>query len=174
MATPKKNEAYEFFTVLTDSLDPAKFRVNPTIAAGDFRVSIDGGTLVNLATLPVVSPAGSRLVKVNLSAAEMDGDNISVVGVDVAGSEWEEYVDTFNAPTVNLESIAADVWTRVLEGTLTMEQAFRIVLSVLAGKSTATQAPFRFQTRDVADTKNRVDAFHSDDGDRTSVTLDGT
>ena len=76
--------------------------------------------------------------------------------------------------TQNIDGQATLIWQRVLEGTLTMEQAQRIMLSVLAGKSTATQTPFRFRTRDLADGKDRVDALHSEDGDRTSVTLDGT
>lgn len=75
---------------------------------------------------------------------------------------------------VSAAEIATEVWTRVLEGALTNEQALRIILSALTGLSTATQGPNRFRTRDIADTKDRVDGLHSDDGDRTSVTLDGS
>lgn len=174
MATPKKNEAYEFPLFLVDALNPADFKANPTIAAGDFQISIDNGVFANLATLPVVQPASSVAVKVSLSAAEMNGDKVTVRAKDVAGGEWEEAVVFIDVPTVNLEGIATDVWTRVLEGALTAEQLQRILLSEATGLSTATQAPFRWRTRDLANTKDRIDGIHSDDGDRTSVTLDGT
>ena len=58
------------------------------LAAGDFQISIDGGAFANLATLPTVTPAGGRAVKISLSAAEMTGDNIVVQAVDAAGAEW--------------------------------------------------------------------------------------
>jgi len=71
-------------------------------------------------------------------------------------------------------AVADGVWQRVLDGTLTMEEGGRIVLAALAGKSNATQGPDRVIYRDVGDTKNRIDAFHSPDGDRVAVTLDAT
>ena len=92
MSLPRKGIAYEFYITLIDTLDSTKFKVNPTIAAGDFQVSKDGGTFVNLATLPVVTPAGGRIVKISLSALEMDADNVNGQGVDVAGDEWQEVV----------------------------------------------------------------------------------
>jgi len=76
--------------------------------------------------------------------------------------------------TQNVDGIATLVWERTLEGSLSMEQAYRIMLSVLAGKAAATQSPNQVVYRDVADTKDRVTILHSDDGDRTSSTLDGT
>ena len=88
MSQPQKGIAYEFFISLTDIFDPVFFIANPTIAAGDFKVSKDGGALVNLTTLPVVAPALSNVVKVNLSALEMGGDKIVVTGKDALGDEW--------------------------------------------------------------------------------------
>jgi len=88
---PKKNVALITDIMLKDYNNPGNFRVNPTIAAGDFKVSIDGGTLTNLATLPVVEPAGSRGVKISLSAAEMNGDRIRVEAIDqTAPKEWAD------------------------------------------------------------------------------------
>ena len=55
MAEPIKGQAYEFFVSLTDINDPQFFIVNPTIASGDFKLSVDGGAFGNLATLPVVA-----------------------------------------------------------------------------------------------------------------------
>jgi hypothetical protein len=87
-APPKKNTAYVFFVGLRSQADTKLFQVNPTLAAGDFKVSIDGGALTNLTTLPTVTPAAGRMVKISLSAAEMNGDNITVVAADAAGAEW--------------------------------------------------------------------------------------
>lgn len=90
MSSPKKNTTYVFYIVLFDSVNGG-FKVNPTIAAGDFQRSIGGAAYANLATLPVVEPAGSISVKMSLSAAEMNASNgktmISII--DVAGNEWD-------------------------------------------------------------------------------------
>lgn len=63
----------------------------------------------------------------------------------------------------------ADIWQRVIEGTLTAEQLQRILLAAVAGKSTNDGTKFR----NVADTKNRIDGTVTGK-DRTAVTLDGT
>jgi len=88
MPQPQKGVAYEFFISLTDIFDPVFFINNPTIGATDFKVSIDGGAFANLTTLPVVTPALSNVVKVSLSAIEMLGDKIVVIGKDVLGDQW--------------------------------------------------------------------------------------
>lgn len=72
-------------------------QVNPTIASGDFKVSIDGAALANLGTLPAVTPAGGVMVKFTLSTSEMAGANATVVCSDAAGSEWCDLV--INIPT---------------------------------------------------------------------------
>ena len=84
---PKKNIAYTFYVSLVDSASRPNFRANPTLAAGDVQVSTDGGAYGNLTTLPVVTPATGRAVKVDLSAAEMNGDNANVQFIDAAGGE---------------------------------------------------------------------------------------
>ena len=76
---PKKNAAFTFYIGLVDQADTKLFKSSATLAAGDFKVSIDGAALNNLATLPSVNPAASKLVLVSLSAAEMNGDNIQVI-----------------------------------------------------------------------------------------------
>lgn len=87
-APPKKNAEYIFYIGLRSQADSTILQANPTIAAGDFKVSIDGGAFANPATLPAVTPAAGKAVKVTLSAAEMNGDNISFYGSDAAGAEW--------------------------------------------------------------------------------------
>ena len=105
MAEPKKGVAYEFYVSLTDLFDPQFFIVNPTIAAGDFKISKDGVAFVNLATLPVVTPVGSSSVKINLSSTEMDADKVVVKGKDLSGDQWGDIFAFIDNPVENQESI---------------------------------------------------------------------
>jgi hypothetical protein len=73
--------------VTADSQD---YKSNPTIAAGDFQVSTDGGAWSNLDTLPTLSPATDIQVKITLSIAEMTGKKVVVRAIDAAGAEWED------------------------------------------------------------------------------------
>jgi len=86
--TPEKNAQFIFYVGLTSQADTKLFQVNPTLAAGDVKVTTDGGAAANITTLPTVTPAGGTDVKVTLSASEMNGDNISVTFSDAAGAEW--------------------------------------------------------------------------------------
>ncbi len=108
MPQPHKGEAYEFYIALTDFKDPSKFKVDPVIATGDFKISKGGGALANLATTPVVSPAGSFNVKVNLSAVEMTGtDKVSILARDVAGENWKDKLIFIDIPDGNAEKSMA-------------------------------------------------------------------
>lgn len=108
MAHPVKGVAYEFPPVgLTDVFDPQFFLVNPTIEVGDFKISKDFGALVNLTNLPVVDPAGSFSVKVNLTDTEMDADKIGVFGTDPT-QEWGDINMAIDVPEATQES-AVDI-----------------------------------------------------------------
>lgn len=86
---PKKGEDFEFLISLKDFSNPGSFKTNPTIAAGDFKITKDGGALANLTTLPVVEPASSAVVKVVLSSTEMNADKLMVIWQDqTAPKEW--------------------------------------------------------------------------------------
>ena len=91
---PKKNEAFAFPASLYNSL--GDIVSNPTIAAGDLKVSIDYGAYANLATLPDVDPDAANQLKVSLSAAEMNGTVVHVVAVDqTTPKEWKDAEWTF-------------------------------------------------------------------------------
>lgn len=90
MSDPVINVAYDFTISLVSQANNNVFQTDPTIAAGDFQISIADGALANLATLPVVAPAASDLVVIALSAAEMNGKKIVVIGKDAAGNEWAD------------------------------------------------------------------------------------
>ena len=87
---PTKNTAYTFYVGLDSQANTNILQANPTLAVGDVKVSIDGGALNNIATLPVVTPALSKVIKVDLSAAEMNGDRIVILFSDITGSEWQD------------------------------------------------------------------------------------
>lgn len=89
-APQRKNQAFKF-TIPLDDLYGDGFKVNPTIAAGDFKVDKDQGGLNNLSTTPIVSPSGSTIVLVSLSATEMNADMVTIVAIDQSSpKEWAD------------------------------------------------------------------------------------
>lgn len=96
-ATPTKNTAWRVMIALEDFSKLGELKTNPTIAAGDFKVSTDGATAGNLATLPTVTPAGGIQVQLDLSATEMNGDNVTVTWQDqTSPKEWADGFITIN------------------------------------------------------------------------------
>ena len=92
---PKRNEAFNFRACVEDFANPGSFKSSPTIAAGDWKISKDGGAFANLATLPVVEPASSVSISFELSSTEMDADEVLIVGIDqTAPKEWSDYAIT--------------------------------------------------------------------------------
>jgi hypothetical protein len=90
---PVKNEDFIIRVSLEDYANPGNFKSTPTIEAGDFKVDKDGGGLTNLTTLPSVDPAASVLVKVTLSATEMNADVVTLVAIDqTSPKEWADFV----------------------------------------------------------------------------------
>lgn len=104
MAEPHKGEAYDVPAFsLTDFKDPSKFVNNPTIVAGDFKISKDYGSLANLQTVPQELPAGSGLIKVSLTALEMTADKITIRARDQAGEQWKDLNIPIDIPDGNAE-----------------------------------------------------------------------
>ena len=85
---PKYGVAYTDSVMVYSVATAGSFQVNPTIAAGDFKISKDGGAFANLTNLPVVTPAGSQRIEFTLTDTEMQADNITFLGIDAAGNEW--------------------------------------------------------------------------------------
>ena len=105
MSLPKKGEAYVFYVALVDAADPTGFKVDPTVAVGDFKISKDGGAFANLSTLPVVAPAGSPMLRISLTSTEMTADDVSIWGVDQAGSEWQDFIATVEIPLGSIDDL---------------------------------------------------------------------
>lgn len=118
----KKGAEFIFYAGLV-SQSTGQFQANPTLAAGDFKVSIDGGALNNLATLPAVTPASSRMVKFTLSTSEMNGDNITVVGADAAGAEWDEIIVSIQTSAQQIDDLATQTSVNTIDDFLDTEVA---------------------------------------------------
>lgn len=100
--TPKINTEYVFYISLVSQANTKIFQVNPTLAAGDFKVAVDDAAPANPATLPAVDADFTRRVKVILSASEMNGGNITFIASDAAGAEWCDL-------TINIQTTARQV-----------------------------------------------------------------
>ena len=89
---PVKAEDFEFDVCLEDYDNPGLFVANPTLAAGDVKISKDNGALANLATLPAVNPAASKIVDVALTGTEMNADKVTIIFSDqTVPPEWSDY-----------------------------------------------------------------------------------
>lgn len=87
---PVKNEDFVFYVALT-STSTRRLLVNPTIAAGDFKVKKDSGAPTNLSTLPAVDNSAEFWVKITLSNTEMNADVVCISGVDATNPpEWDD------------------------------------------------------------------------------------
>jgi hypothetical protein len=106
-STPKRATEFIFYTSLVDASDGNAFKANPTLAAGDVVVSTDGSAETNLDTLPVVTPAGSKRVKVTVSVAEMTGDNVQLTFSDqTATAEWADQTINIQTTTRQIDDLA--------------------------------------------------------------------
>lgn len=71
--------------------DGTDYLANPTLAAGDVKISKDGGAFANLATLPDAEPDSGKAVRVQLSATEMECTFGVIDFIDQTDpKEWED------------------------------------------------------------------------------------
>lgn len=102
----KKNEEFICYVTLAHPTDADLLVTNPTLAAGDAKVSTDGAAFANPGTLPAVTPAAGRGVKVTLSAGEMNGDNILLILTDqTAPEEWQTLTVTIRTKAVDIDDL---------------------------------------------------------------------
>lgn len=77
---------------LEDQANPGLFKAAPTIAAGDFTISTNGGAFEAMDNTPTVKPTGGTQIEIVLSATETTaagaGGRITVNCQDAAGAEW--------------------------------------------------------------------------------------
>lgn len=113
----KKNDTNGciFYVSLVSQADVKLFQANPTLAAGDVKRAIDDAAPANLGTLPAVDGDFTDRVKVTLSQAETNGDNITIIFSDAAGAEWcdlciniQTAAQTLDEMDTNIDDIETD------------------------------------------------------------------
>lgn len=83
-------QAFTTYITMSASADDDTLQNDPTFAAGDVVVSLDGGAIANVGTLAAISQAGEPTVTVVLSATEMNAAVVVVQFEDqTAGEEWK-------------------------------------------------------------------------------------
>lgn len=133
---PKRATAFIMYVALESVATAGTFQSNPTLASGDVKCSLDGGSLTNLTTLPTVTPASGKMVKVSLSSSEMTADNVTIVFSDAAGSEWKDLV--INLATVAIQNDDMATPTNITAGTITTATNVTTVNGLASGVITAT------------------------------------
>lgn len=105
MSEPVYGDGYDFHVVLQDMANPGSFKANPTLAAGDFKISINGGAFANLTTLPTVEPAAGVAVLITLSGPETEGGSIIVTAIDqTSPKEWADAAWNFHPQAAALDA----------------------------------------------------------------------
>jgi len=117
---PVVGSTFTFGVQLRSQADANLYQTNPTIAAGDFRISVNGAAYDNLDNLPTVTPAGEDRVQITISAAETTaagaGGNIQVSWKDQADDEWYPGYAILIVYATNLDSLATAAALAVVDG----------------------------------------------------------
>lgn len=117
------------------------WKIRPQEASHTLNV-YDGILLVDGGGDPFVDPLGDYTVRIN-----------------------------YQQPVQAITAGGGDPWGTTVEGTLTAGDALRVLLAVMAGKSSGGGGS-TISFRDTADSKDRIVATVDGNGNRTSVTLD--
>jgi len=123
-----------------------------------------------------VVPITTAAVASGVTAACLVTIGIPVTNTDVVNAYILGLAGDTTTPDIACEWWEDDAWagSRVIEGSLTIDEWGRIILSETALKS-AGGGTTTITFRDLADTKNRISATVSaTTGDRSAVTLDGS
>ena len=102
-----------------------------------------------------------------------DTDSTTTYASAVAGSVVKEIADNAGGSSLTEAGIAAAVWDEQVDGTVTARQSARLLNSAAGGKASGL-AGTNAKYRDLADTKDRIDATVDSNGNRTAVTRDLT
>ncbi len=78
------------FTVSLFAQAGGELLTDPTLGRADVRLSTDGGALAQLTNTPIVHPADSGIIEVNLTADEVGDGHFTVIFNDAIGNEWQQ------------------------------------------------------------------------------------
>ena len=172
----KLSTTFITYIALRSQADSTIHKVNPTLAAGDFLISKDGGATASLNTLPTVTPAGGAQVKVTVSSTETGADNASLQWHDVSGAEWFDgfmNIPTSTAQIDDLATAARDAFFARAFGANYQSKTFaeltEAIISLVGGPTTgAGTTSEAFKTPDGSGTKVTVT---NDGTNRTGMTI---
>ena len=155
---------------------------NATPITAGVSVAVDRASVtgLNQATIVATAANGYEAAKsyaVYISTGTVGG--VSVIG-EVVGQFTIQASAAFTrlgAPagasvSADIAALPAAVWAVVITGSTTAIQAVRGFIAAMLGK--ASGLPTAPKYRDIADTKNVINATTDTDGNRTAVTLDLT
>ena len=165
----KKNEPYRLKFPMVDKDAPEAYKSGETVV--DDAYYDDGAGDNALAITDTSTEIGATGVyALNLIAAEMNHDTITIILSSPNGAKTTIVIKT---TTLLISDLPTAILAAIVEGGLSVKDVLRVSLAALAGKTTGggTTAP---AFRDQADGKNRILAEVNSQGDRTSVTLDGS
>ena len=149
-------------------------------AAGDVKVSKDGGAQANIGTLPTYSNGSweftltgtelsARLVEVRIVDSATKAVDDEGFNIETFGHASAMFADDFIVAQPTALMDLADG----IETGLTPRQAMRLMSAALAGKLSGA-ATTTITIRNTADTKARITATVDSDGNRSALTLDAT
>lgn len=119
---PKRGVAYRF-TLSLFARSGNQIKTVPTLAAGDVKVSKDNGATANITTLPAETPASSGILQVDLSAAEMTADLVTIIFRDAAGAEWNDVAIHLAPSPVQMGDLATAANLTVIDDLIDTEIA---------------------------------------------------
>jgi hypothetical protein len=148
---------------------------NPTAALNLSGTNID----VDQVVASVSGSVGSVTGAVGSVTGNVGGNVTGSVGSVAAGGITAASIAT---GAIDADALAADAVTEIVNAIIAidvdgenLQEALRIALSILAGASSGFNDGYGTGVfRDMANTKNRATVAVDADGNRTSVTLDGT
>jgi hypothetical protein len=153
---------------------PAGASMSADIAA----IKSDTGTILT----DVNTGAGAIYTRLGAPAGASIAADIAQVETHAASADTQATASAVSAASAdnkastiltNLAAVPAAIFAAVSEGAETFIQTIRIIRSGVAGKlNGAPSGPIN--TRDLADTKNRISATIDANNNRTAVTTDGT
>jgi hypothetical protein len=167
------------FGKLLDTLRKANYITEGSVAAGgtptttSFRTNLTAanGTYDNQTLLFISGALAGESVPI-LTYAQSNGLITTQSALTAAPTAADEFV-ILPDHVHSVGEIADGVLDDAVEGSETLRQAVRLMRASLVGKLSGA-ASTTVTIRDAADTKNRITATVTADGDRTAVTTDAT
>jgi hypothetical protein len=172
-----------------DDTDGKTAETSLTILQADIRLSKNGGDFTQSNNVAGAIHDENGYYDVPLNATDTNTLGTLRVAISESGAlpVWQDYMvvpanvwdSMFGATTLNvnvatLSTAAVDsILDDPVEGTFTMRQLLRLMASALFGKASGGgTATITF--RDLGDSKNRITATVTANGDRTTVVLDAS